>query len=308
MVVVSVPPRLYGAPGGARDQGPDDALGQVLDVSGRTSSCSPVAGDRQRGGQSSARRDEAGDDGGRSRPRAVGDAEAQDRGAGVRRGPRRIGRRARPRACPPCRGGRAARALLPVLRGPLRTPPHGPGFGIPYGPRARPAAVIPSFVRRALDGTPLTIAGTGEQERSLVYVEDLAEGVAGPWSRAPPGARTTSAARRRRPSAGWPRWSGAGGRRADRAHRGPGRRPDGRRSAATAPSRSSLDGLHPLAEGVARYVAWLRAQPEERPAPRTPRPGELARRPARGPVMPRRPHGRAGWPAAWRSSPSCPAC
>src|SRR4051794_6998945 len=52
-------------------------------------------------------------------------------------------------------------------------------FGIPYGPRARPAAVIPSFVDRALRGEPLTIAGTGEQERSFVYVEDLAEGVVG---------------------------------------------------------------------------------------------------------------------------------
>jgi len=50
-------------------------------------------------------------------------------------------------------------------------------FGIPYGPRARPAAVVPSFVRRALAGEPLSIAGTGEQTRRFVYVEDLAEGV-----------------------------------------------------------------------------------------------------------------------------------
>jgi UDP-glucose 4-epimerase len=50
-------------------------------------------------------------------------------------------------------------------------------FGIPYGPRARPAAVIPSFVARAHRGEPLTIAGTGDQERSFVYVEDLADGV-----------------------------------------------------------------------------------------------------------------------------------
>lgn len=50
-------------------------------------------------------------------------------------------------------------------------------FGIPYGPRARPAAVIPSFVACALRGEQLSIAGTGEQERSFVYVEDLAEGV-----------------------------------------------------------------------------------------------------------------------------------
>src|SRR6476661_2990602 len=50
-------------------------------------------------------------------------------------------------------------------------------FGIPYGPRARPAAVIPAFVGRALRGEALSIAGTGDQERSFVYVEDLAEGV-----------------------------------------------------------------------------------------------------------------------------------
>ena len=50
-------------------------------------------------------------------------------------------------------------------------------FGIPYGPRARPAAVLPAFVGRALAGEPLTVAGTGEQTRRFVYVEDLAEGV-----------------------------------------------------------------------------------------------------------------------------------
>ena len=50
-------------------------------------------------------------------------------------------------------------------------------FGIPYGPRARPAAVVPSFVSRALGGEPLSIAGSGDQTRRFVYVEDLAEGV-----------------------------------------------------------------------------------------------------------------------------------
>ncbi|ADB49975.1 NAD-dependent epimerase/dehydratase family protein [Conexibacter woesei] len=49
-------------------------------------------------------------------------------------------------------------------------------FGIPYGPRARPAAVVPAFVERALAGEPLTIAGDGAQSRRFVYVEDLAEG------------------------------------------------------------------------------------------------------------------------------------
>ncbi|HVH51308.1 MAG TPA: NAD-dependent epimerase/dehydratase family protein, partial [Gaiellaceae bacterium] len=50
-------------------------------------------------------------------------------------------------------------------------------FGIPYGPRAREAAVLPAFVIKAHAGEPLTIAGTGEQSRRFVYVEDLADGV-----------------------------------------------------------------------------------------------------------------------------------
>jgi UDP-glucose 4-epimerase len=49
-------------------------------------------------------------------------------------------------------------------------------YGIPYGPRARPGAVIPIFVKKALQGEPLTIAGDGLQFRKFVYVEDLAEG------------------------------------------------------------------------------------------------------------------------------------
>jgi UDP-glucose 4-epimerase len=51
-------------------------------------------------------------------------------------------------------------------------------FGIPYGPRAREAAVIPAFVNKALKGEPLTLAGDGGQSRRFVYVEDLAYGVA----------------------------------------------------------------------------------------------------------------------------------
>jgi len=49
-------------------------------------------------------------------------------------------------------------------------------YGIPYGPGARPGAVIPIFVEKALKGEPLTIAGDGLQYRKFVYVEDLAEG------------------------------------------------------------------------------------------------------------------------------------
>jgi UDP-glucose 4-epimerase len=50
-------------------------------------------------------------------------------------------------------------------------------FGIPYGPRARPAAVIPKFVQKALAGEALTVAGDGSQSRPFVYVEDLADGI-----------------------------------------------------------------------------------------------------------------------------------
>ena len=50
-------------------------------------------------------------------------------------------------------------------------------FGIPYGPRARPAAVVPTFIGKAKAGEPLTIAGDGSQTRQFVYVEDLAEGM-----------------------------------------------------------------------------------------------------------------------------------
>lgn len=51
-------------------------------------------------------------------------------------------------------------------------------FGIPYGPRARGAAVVPTFVRKALAGEPLTLAGGGRQSRRFIYVKDLADGVA----------------------------------------------------------------------------------------------------------------------------------
>jgi UDP-glucose 4-epimerase len=47
-------------------------------------------------------------------------------------------------------------------------------YSIPCGPRMRDALVVARFVRAALDGQPITIAGTGEQERNYVYVADLA--------------------------------------------------------------------------------------------------------------------------------------
>ena len=49
-------------------------------------------------------------------------------------------------------------------------------YGIPYGPRARGGTVIALFVRKALNGEPLTIMGDGAQYRNFIYVEDLAAG------------------------------------------------------------------------------------------------------------------------------------
>ena len=49
-------------------------------------------------------------------------------------------------------------------------------YGIPYGPRMRPTLVVPVFVRKALAGEPITVAGDGRQHRKFVYIEDLARG------------------------------------------------------------------------------------------------------------------------------------
>ncbi|MER7211455.1 UDP-glucuronic acid decarboxylase family protein [Streptosporangium sp. NPDC000239] len=48
-----------------------------------------------------------------------------------------------------------------------------------FGPRMRPfdGRAIPTFVRQALLGEPITVAGDGSQTRSICYVDDLVEGV-----------------------------------------------------------------------------------------------------------------------------------
>jgi dTDP-glucose 4,6-dehydratase len=48
-----------------------------------------------------------------------------------------------------------------------------------YGPRMRPhdGRAIPTFIRQALAGTPLTVAGDGLQTRSICYVSDLIDGI-----------------------------------------------------------------------------------------------------------------------------------
>lgn len=48
-----------------------------------------------------------------------------------------------------------------------------------YGPRMREhdGRVVPTFIRQALAGEPLTVAGDGSQTRSLCYVDDLVAGL-----------------------------------------------------------------------------------------------------------------------------------
>ncbi|MER7165578.1 UDP-glucuronic acid decarboxylase family protein [Micromonospora sp. NPDC000207] len=48
-----------------------------------------------------------------------------------------------------------------------------------YGPRMRPddGRAIPTFISQALRGEPLTVHGTGNQTRSICYVDDLVRGI-----------------------------------------------------------------------------------------------------------------------------------
>jgi dTDP-glucose 4,6-dehydratase len=48
-----------------------------------------------------------------------------------------------------------------------------------YGPRMRPndGRAVPTFIRQAMEGKPLTVFGDGSQTRSFCYVDDLIEGL-----------------------------------------------------------------------------------------------------------------------------------
>ncbi|GIH96187.1 UDP-glucuronic acid decarboxylase family protein [Planobispora siamensis] len=61
---------------------------------------------------------------------------------------------------------------------------HGTDTGIvrifnTYGPRMRPhdGRAIPTFIRQALSGEPITVTGDGTQTRSICYVTDTVEGI-----------------------------------------------------------------------------------------------------------------------------------
>jgi len=48
-----------------------------------------------------------------------------------------------------------------------------------FGPRMRPndGRAIPTFIRQALTGDSITVAGDGAQSRSICYIDDLVEGL-----------------------------------------------------------------------------------------------------------------------------------
>ncbi|MCW2901256.1 MAG: epimerase [Streptosporangiaceae bacterium] len=48
-----------------------------------------------------------------------------------------------------------------------------------YGPRIRPydGRAVPTFIRQALAGEPITVAGDGSQTRSICYVDDTVSGI-----------------------------------------------------------------------------------------------------------------------------------
>jgi dTDP-glucose 4,6-dehydratase len=48
-----------------------------------------------------------------------------------------------------------------------------------YGPRMRPndGRAIPTFIRQALRGEPITVAGDGSQTRSVCYIDDTVDGI-----------------------------------------------------------------------------------------------------------------------------------
>jgi UDP-glucose 4-epimerase len=190
-------------------------------------------------------------------------------------------------------------------------------FGIPYGPRARRAAVIPIFVSKALAGEPLTIAGDGLQTRRFVYVEDLAEGVVAALERGADnrvynlvGDDTVTIR--------------------ELAHivselidetqvvHTPGRTSDfggalisNERAANELGWRAST----PLREGVRRYLAWLEPERAQAPAaePEPPPSAEPARPPRRVPAWPSAPASTwpgapaSTWPSAWVVVLACAA-
>jgi dTDP-glucose 4,6-dehydratase len=154
---------------------------------------------------------------------------------------------------------------------------HGVDTGIvrifnTYGPRMRPddGRAIPTFIRQALQGEPITVAGDGSQTRSVCYVDDLVDGIlrmlrsdlSGPVNLGNPHELTVlELARHVRAAAG----SAAAIVHVPRPEDDPSvRQPDISLAKAELDWKPSIG----LEEGLARTVAWFRAildDPARRP-------------------------------------------
>ncbi|MFS1304905.1 UDP-glucuronic acid decarboxylase family protein [Streptosporangium longisporum] len=148
---------------------------------------------------------------------------------------------------------------------------HGVDTGIArifntYGPRMRPfdGRAIPTFVRQALRGEPMTVTGDGRQTRSICYVDDTVEGilalagrdVAGPVNIGNPGELTmTALAETIRDLAGSSSPIEYVARPADDPRV---RRPDTTLAARCLGWHAGIDA----AEGLRRTIGWFRAELE----------------------------------------------
>jgi UDP-glucose 4-epimerase len=164
-------------------------------------------------------------------------------------------------------------------------------FGIPYGPRARPSAVIPIFVSKALNGEPLTIAGDGRQTRRFVYVEDLADGVVAALERGDEGRVYNLAGNETVTIRELAEVVSDTVGDAEIVHT-PGRNGDfggavisNQRAAEELGWRAST----PLRQGVRRYVEWLEPEPAPQPEPAAKRVDETS------------------WPSPWVVALACAA-
>jgi UDP-glucose 4-epimerase len=162
-------------------------------------------------------------------------------------------------------------------------------FGIPYGPRARPSAVIPIFVSKALRGEPLTIAGDGMQTRRFVYVEDLADGVVAALERGEDNRVYNLAGNEATTIRDLAEIVSELVEDTEIVHT-PGRSGDFGGAVISnerAAEELGWSAATPLREGVRRYLAWLQPEPEPAPA------GERVEDPV--------------WPSAWVVGLACAA-
>lgn len=136
-----------------------------------------------------------------------------------------------------------------------------------YGPRMRPddGRAIPTFIRQALAGEPITVTGDGSQTRSICYVDDTVRGILA-LAAAGHHAQPTSETRRDIHPGTCPYGPGHDPcLRADTAHR-PACRRSQSASARHRPGRESagLEAADSSRERAAKTIEWFLGKPADR--------------------------------------------